>query len=274
MSTWVYALASAVALSLGSLVGALLLGASRRSLRRAAEWLVALAAGALLADVFLHLLPHAYQDALQTAAHDHSELHGGHTHGPSPWPLHRVGLLVLAGVLGFYALDAWLRARHRAHTHTHTHERAVPLVLVGDGLHNLLDGILLAAAYTADPHLGLATTLALLLHELPQELGDFGILVRAGLGVRRALLFNFYSGLASVGGVVLGLGLGQVSEAFANALIPVAAGNFLYLSLATLVPMLQGRWPFRYALLRLGVVAAGALLLLGLHLLTEGGHSH
>lgn len=269
METWGYAIGSAVVLSLGSLVGVLLLSVSRRTLRRAAEWLVALAAGALLADVFLHLLPHAYQDAITHAAEHHAHEHADHNHGPSPWPVQRIGLLVLAGVMLFYALDAWLRARHRNHSHTHTHERAVPLVLVGDGLHNLLDGILLAAAYTADIQLGMATTLALLLHELPQEFGDFGILVRAGLGIRRALLYNFYSGLASVGGVVLGLAMGHVSETFATYLIPIAAGNFLYLALATLVPMLQGRWPFRYALLRLGVVLGGALLLFGIEVLSH-----
>jgi zinc and cadmium transporter len=188
------------------------------------------------------------------------------------------GLLVLLGIVVFYVLDATIRARHRTHHHTHTEHRAIPMVLWADGLHNLLDGILIAVAYWADVHIGMATTLAVLVHELPQEFGDFGVLIRSGLSVRKALLFNLLSGLTAIVGAAIGLLLGHLSEDVAQYLIPIATGNFLYLALATLVPMVQGAHSLRRALPRLGVLVLGIVLMWLVEVLTHvepgGGHLH
>jgi len=113
------------------------------------------------------------------------------------------------------------------------------MVLVGDSVHNLIDGMLIAAAFTTDPSLGIVTVVGVIAHEIPQEIGDFGVLVHGGLTPRRALLFNFFSGTAAIVGAVIALALGSRIDGFASALVAIAAGNFLYIAAADLIPELH-----------------------------------
>jgi zinc and cadmium transporter len=218
--------------------------------------LVALAAGTLLGDALLHLLPEA------------AEVWEGMT--PT------VGLLVLAGFMVFFVLESVLRSGH-AHGemvqedhghpgHSHEHPRKAAKIapfawmnLIGDGLHNLLDGMLLAAAFTVDMALGIATTIAVVLHEIPQELGDFAVLVRAGMRPSRALLWNFLSALAAVAGAALFLVLPFPLETLHRFALPAIAGGFIYIAAADLVPELHHHTGDRH----IGAIMAGFIAGLG-----------
>jgi zinc and cadmium transporter len=254
-----FALASVLAVSAVSLVGVFTLSLREERLRRILTVLVSVAAGALLGDAFLHLIPEGFEIA-----------------GASG------GFVILAGFLFFFMLEKLL---HWHHYHTadechdaaehhalvrHTARGAVHpvwyLVLVSDGLHNVLDGLIIGASYLAGVEVGIATTIAVILHEIPQEIGDFGILLHAGFTRARALFFNFLSALTALFGAVVALTLGAASEALALWAVPFAAGGFIYIAAADLVPVLHksrgaGASLAQFAALLLGVGAMAALLL-------------
>lgn len=218
------ALASVLAISALSFSGALTLALGPERLRRLLPYLVALAAGALIGNVLLHLLPEA-------VAH-----RGGFTPDLGWW--------VLGGLLGFFVIESVLHWHHHGedvdeHAAGHVHPVAW-MNLLGDLLHNVIDGMLVAGAWLSGPELGLATTIAIALHEVPQEFGDFGVLLHAGLSPRRALGLNLLSALGAVAGAVgvLLLGLDRHLE---HQLVPLAAGGFLYVACADLVPELKQR---------------------------------
>jgi zinc and cadmium transporter len=241
MTAWVLALASVTAISLVSLLGVTVLVTDRARVNRRADLLVAFAAGALLGDAFIHLLPTAFAGE------------------PAP---HAVSLLVLAGMLLFFAVEKLLRHQHGA-LHRRHHpgaEPAPPLVainLAGDALHNFLDGVLIGASYLAGPRIGAATTLAVLLHEIPQELGDFGVLVHGGLSPRRAVLLNLASASTAVLGVLAALLLAAAAADVAVLLIPIAAGAFVYIAAANLIPELQHERGVRPLAVQLALMSLG-----------------
>ena len=239
------ALLSVLAISLVSLAGALTLSLGPRRLERVIFLLVAFAVGAMLGGALLHLIPESY------------EALGG---GPE------TGLLVLSGVLAFFVLEKFLHWRHQhgapealegasGHSHHgHAHVgarpgpegegRAAPFALVnlvGSVAHNVIDGAIVAAAYLVSIQTGLVTTLAVMLHEIPQEIGNFGVLVYGGYPPRRALLYNFAAGLGGLVGAGLVLLLGSGVEGLADVLLPVTAGAFLYIAGSDLIPELNRR---------------------------------
>jgi zinc and cadmium transporter len=241
--TWGLAIASTVAVSLVSLIGALALSVGEARLRRITAWLVSFAIGCLLGDAFLHLVPESLartRSALGTCA------------------------LTLAGVVAFFVLDRILHRRRRA-------PRRVPQLaavnLVADGFHNFVDGVLIGASWLASPVLGVSTTLAVALHELPQELADFGVLVHSGVGVRRALALNLASASVAIAGTAAALVAGELlGEGVAAVLVPLTAGGFVYIAAADLVPALDPEplpreLASQVALVVLGVGAMAALLL-------------
>jgi zinc and cadmium transporter len=247
VSAAVASFASVIVVSLVSLVGLLTLSMGQVRVRRMATIFVSFAVGALLGDAFIHLVPEAFAArAPQDAAL-----------APS--------LLILGGILVFFVVEKLLRHRHGPlHDHHHPdHAPARPTLaainVLGDAIHNFIDGVLIAASYLASPTLGVSTTIAVVLHEVPQELGDFGILVHSGLSVRKAILVN----LGSASMAILGTGLawlaGSVAHAaVTNLLLPVAAGGFVYLAAADLIPELQHDRSWR------GLVVQTSLILLGI----------
>ena len=240
MSTWSAALLSVLAVSAVPLGGFLLLARGEERLERVLQSLVAFAVGALLAGAFLHLLPEAIAEL-----------------GAGP----PVFLGVLAGFVGFFVLEKFL---WRAHGHEPRNRarggpRLATLNLVGDGLHNLIDGMVIAAAWVADPALGLTATLAVLAHEIPQELGDFAVLVYGGMPVRRAVGFNLLTGLTAVVGAVLVLAAGPALGSPA-ILLPVAAGGFVYIAAADLVPELHRNRSVTVSLGQIGLMVLGVAL--------------
>ena len=215
--------------------------------------MVDFAAGAMLAAALVDVLP----EAVSLARGQHEALFA----------------TLLAALIGFYLLERAALWRHAHHgLDDAAHEAALPspgaawVVLLGDGVHNFVDGVLIAAAFLADPWLGVTTTLAVVAHEVPQELGDFVLLLSAGWSRRRALLANGASSLASVAGGVVGwLALDGAQGALPYALA-VAAASFLYIAVADLMPLLHRRRRID------GFVAQSALLAAGLVCVPLVGH--
>ncbi len=224
---WLYALASVSLISLISLIGALTLSLDRQRLEKILFLLVSLAVGALLGGAAIHLIPHSYE-----------ALDGDGT---------KVGLLVLAGVIAFFILEKFLHWRHDHALPTLDEtggemQRVKPFAmmnLVGDGAHNFLDGMVIAAAYMVSVPAGIVATMAVALHEIPQEMGEFGVLVFGGFEPKRALLFNFLVSLCGLLGAGVSLLLGAVIDGYAAYLLPITAGTFIYVAGSDLIPELH-----------------------------------
>lgn len=249
------ALGSVFVVSLASLAGAFTLTIRKARMDQVMFSLVAFAVGAMFGAAFLHLIPEAY---------------GRLGEGP------RVGVLVLSGVVAFFVLESFLHWRHE-HGHPEeqepVHKPFATMNLIGNGVHNLIDGAVIAAAYLVSMEAGLVTTLAVLLHEVPQEIGNYGVLVYGGYEPKRALLFNFISGLIGLLGAVLVLVLGVRVEGLSDTLLPITAGLFLYIAGSDLIPELNrqdGRSAGR-SLQQLALMIAGVVLMV---LPFFFGHTH
>jgi len=240
--TWTLSLLSVLAVSLVSLVGVATLSLDEARIRRLATILVSFAVGALLGDAFIHLIPEAFA-RVETGA--------------------RSSLLVLAGMLLFFVLEKLLRHQHGPlHLHSHPAGRGRPelaaINVIGDAIHNLIDGVLIGASYLASPMLGLSTTVAVLLHEIPQELGDFGVLIHSGLPVRKAVLLNLASASLAIVGTVAALLVGAAAGATVTGLlVPVTAGGFVYIAAADLIPELQHDRSLRGLLVQASLISLG-----------------
>ena len=214
-----FTLGSVILVSLLSLVGILTLSFNRARLRKLLIFMVAFAVGALFGDVFIHLLPESFEKIganLTTA------------------------LLVISGFLVFFILEKFIRWRHVGSAAGEKQVRpVVTMNLIGDAAHNLIDGMLIAASYMVSVPIGITTTLAILLHEIPQEIGDFGILVHGGLSVRKALLFNLMAATLAIFGALITLVIGEQFRDFAAYLLPLTAGGFIYIAGPDLIPELQ-----------------------------------
>ena len=240
-------MASVVAVSLISLVGLVTLSMNEARVRRIATPFVGFAVGALLGDAFIHLIPETFAEARAS---------GGAPLGPS--------LLVLGGMMVFFVVEKLLRHGHLAHAGCHDahHTQARPdlaaINVLGDAIHNFIDGVLIGASYLVSPELGVSTTLAVLLHEIPQELGDFGILIHSGLSVRAAVAVNLGSASVASLGTALALLAGSVAqENVAAFLLPVTAGGFVYLAAADLIPELQHDRSLRALFVQTGLISSG-----------------
>jgi zinc and cadmium transporter len=245
MDTWGYSLISVVLVSLISLVGILAL-LLRSDIKKITFLLVSFAIGGLFGDAFIHLLPESFESMESKLA---------------------VALYVLLGIMIFFVLEKVLRWRHNHQSVGEKHVHPVVMMnLVGDGVHNMIDGMVIGASYLVSIPLGLTTTLAIVLHEIPQEMGDFGVLIYGGLSVKKALLFNFLSALTAVIGTILSLVIGPHVQGYTTALVPITAGGFIYIAGTDLLPELQhdvkvGRSLLQFALILLGIGIMALLVL-------------
>lgn len=245
---WISSLLSTFAVSSVSLIGLTALQLDPPRLRRVTAPLVGLGVGTLLGDAFIHLVPQA--------------LHGAATPlAPSLW--------LLAGVLLFFTLDRLMRRPSASQTGSASaRTELVGLNVVADGVHNFIDGALIGTGYLVSPAIGLTTTLAVICHEVPQELADFAILVHAGLDARKAIAINLASASAALLGTLCTLAIGTAAgPALTGVLIPVTAGGFVYIAAAQLMPELQrderpGSLVFQLALMALGIGLMSLLTLL------------
>lgn len=239
---WIPALVAVLAVSLLSLVGAATFLVKREVLDVVVPYLVSVAVGAMLGSAFFHLLPDISTDGFHA----------------------RQGLLVLAGMVVFFVLERFIGWHEHGHSHHAKIARYAWLNLAGDGLHNFADGLIIAAAWTQGPSVGMATTAAVALHEIPQELGDVGILLAAKLSRGKALLLNLGSSLVSVIGCVLGLLLAGRIAGFHASVIGLTAGGFIYIAAADLMPELHRERRLPAAALQLACLLAGIAVMYGL----------
>ncbi len=210
-------LASTFLVSLVSLVGIFTLAIKDNLLHKMLFCLIGFSAGALIGSAFLHILPECLENNKSTT----------------------VFYYLILGIVLFFLMERYLHWRHcheegSCKTHAFTY-----LNLVGDGFHNFIDGMVIAASFMVSLKLGLVTTLAIILHEIPQELGDFAVLIYGGFTKKKALLFNFASALMAMIGAVAGYFITDITKNFSNFILPLTAGGFIYIATSDLIPELH-----------------------------------
>ena len=213
-----YPLFSVFLVSLISLIGIFTLSLRQKTLENILLYLVSFSTGALFGDAFLHLLP-------EIARENGFNL--------------LVSLSLLGGIVFFFIVEKFICWRH-CHVPTskeHPHPFAF-MNLLGDGVHNFIDGLIIGASFLIGMPVGIATTIAVILHEIPQEIGDFGVLVYGGFSKKTALFLNFATSLTAFLGVFLGIFLGSLPQ-INLFLIPFAAGGFVYIAGSDLIPQLH-----------------------------------
>ncbi len=243
---WVYTLLSVFIVSIISFVGILSLSMNQKLLKKLLLYLVSFSAGALFGDAFIHLLPEAVKSSgfgLSTS------------------------LSILLGILVFFILEKFIHWHHYhdPNSRKHTHPFVITN-LFGDSLHNFIDGLIIGVSYLASIPVGIATTIAVVLHEIPQEIGDFGVLIHGGFTKAKALFFNFLTALTAVIGAVAALAIGSRVENITAVLVPFAAGGFIYIAGADLIPELHKEIEIKKSFLQLlffiiGIAIMAALLL-------------
>jgi zinc and cadmium transporter len=224
---------------------------------------ISFAIGALLAVAFWGLIPEAFEKV-------------------KPEQFQTLSGTILAGILGFFVLEKLLIWRHchsgsceahgdednHEHGHSHSHggaKSAGALIIIGDGIHNFVDGVLIAAAFLTDVQLGIVTSLAVAAHEIPQEVGDFAILLHSGYSKSKALFYNMLASLTTVlGGVLAYFGLEDLHDSLPYFLV-LAASSFIYIAVADLIPSLHKKTDMKNSLQQIALIAAGVFLICSLH---------
>jgi len=268
---WFYALASVSLVSLISLVGVLTMTLSKRTVDKVIFYLVALATGAMLGNALVHIIPEAFKESQN---------------------LTLTSSLVLGGFLLSFLFEKVLNLRchhaggchgtghcnegdegcHDAPKSGHIHPTGY-MALVSHGMDNFIDGVLIGVSYMVSIPAGMATTLAIILHEIPMEFGGFGVLVDSGFTRKRALLVNFGSALVAVAATVLTICLGESIHGFTEVVAPMAGGTILYITASGLIPKMQKVTDTRRSVLQFAIMVAGIAVMIAVKFL-ESGHTH
>ncbi len=246
LTIWIYTLASILAISLISLIGIATLSLNLKKLKHFLIYLIAFSAGALFGDAFIHLLPEIIESSGFTLT---------------------TSFFILLGIAIFFSLEklVYWQHCHMPITKEHVHTFAT-MNLVGDAFHNFIDGIIIGASYLINIPTGIATTLAVALHEIPQEIGDFGVLIHGGFTKKRALMVNFATALTAFLGAILALVATSYIAHVEYYLVPLAIGGFIYIAGSDLIPELHKNFGIRKSFFQVVSFIAGiavmALLLL------------
>ncbi len=203
-------------------IGVLILFLKERLLNKLLLVLVSFSAGALIGGAFLHLLPEAIKEAGEDQVFN-------------------LFLFLILGFCVFFVLENFI---HWHHHHAKEHPNIMPfsyLILVSDAIHNFIDGLVIAASFAVSLSIGAVTTLAIALHEIPQEIGDFGILIYGGFKKIKALLLNFASATTVILGGIVGFLLSEQIGDYIIFMLPFAAGNFIYIAAADLIPEIKSK---------------------------------
>jgi len=241
ITTYIYAFGSVIIVSLVYLVGIFFLSLKEENLKKSVGIFLSLAIGALLGDAFIHLIPETLEKfSNKTLA----------------------GLLIIIGIIIFLIIEKFLHWHHHENDSELNHiHPAGKLILFTDGFHNLIDGIIIGVSFLVSIPIGIATTLAVVLHEIPQEVGDFAVLIHSGYSKKRALLLNFLSALTAVIGVIIAFVFGSVAETFTLWILPIAAGGFIYIALADLIPELQKTTKIKYSVIQITTLLFGIFIM-------------
>jgi zinc and cadmium transporter len=258
---WLYSVISVLIISIVSFVGAFTLGIGTQRLRKILIYFISFSAGALFGDAFIHLMPEIVKE--------------------SSWNL-QISFYLLIGILIFFILEKIVHFQ-QYHCHgeecEHELEKGIGksknqkihsfayMSLIGSSLHNFIDGTIIAASYLVSFPIGLATTIAVFLHEIPHELGDFSILVHGGFKKGKALFVNFLSALISLVGVAFTLLLSSSVNNLTAILLPIATGGFIYIAGSDLIPELHKHSGFKTSVIQviafiIGIAIMAAMLIL------------
>ena len=241
MSIYTYTILAVLLVSAVSLTGILTLSMSRKKLDEIMTYMVSFATGTLFGGALIHLLPEAYENTSNPIA---------------------VSLWTIGGLATFFVMEKFFRWRHCHHPTTQDHVHpVVPMNIFGDAMHNFIDGVLIAISFSAGIPLGIATTVAILFHEIPQEISDYFILVNGGLSVKKALMVNFMTASLAMVGAMLALQMSKSITGFTEVLIPFTAGGFLYISGSDLIPELHHNTEVKKSLLQLTMLIAGVAVM-------------
>ncbi len=244
---FIQALISVVLVSLISLIGIITIPIKLEKIKNILIYFVSFSAGALFGDVFIHLLPEVIED-------------GGFNI--------QISLYILFGIVFSLVMEKIIQWRH-CHmpiTKNHVHRLAF-MNLFGDIIHNFIDGLILAGSYLTNFQVGVSTTIAIILHEIPQEIGDFGVLLHSGFTKKRAIIFNFLVSLTAVLGVIVGFYLSTLikgSEIFLNCF---AMGTFIYIAGSDLIPELHKEEKTSKGIIQIAAFILGILVMMSLLLL-------
>lgn len=247
MNVLFYSIVATVIVSLISFVGVLSLLLKDKILNKIVFFLVAISAGSLMGGAFIHLIP----EAIESVGDGQS--------------VEKIMIAVLVGFAMFFILE---RVLHWHHCHKHGGDCTVHpfayLNLIGDGLHNFIDGLVIFAAFSLSFELGMVTTIGVILHEIPQEISDFGVLIYGGFTKAKALIFNFLSGILAIAGALCGFALihiANVSQNIMPLLVGLTAGGFIYIAASDLIPELHKESKFYKSLIAFGCFFAGVGLM-------------
>ncbi|MGB9842972.1 MAG: ZIP family metal transporter [Caldisericia bacterium] len=234
--TFLYILFGNILSSLASLVGIFFINKDIEKLKKTSFILVSFSTGALITGALLHLLPEAINENINSIYY------------------------VIFGIFLFFILETFLKWRH-CHDVDCKEHTFVPLNLLGDSLHNFIDGLLIASTFLINFKLGLITTIGVILHEVPQELGDFGVLIYGGLSSKKALRLNYLVSLTAILGGIFGYFMLEKFKDFIPYIAGLTAGNFLYLSLTDLIPELHKKISTKDNLMKTIFILSGILLM-------------
>ncbi len=238
---WIYSLLSVLAVSLVSLAGLLTLSLKIEKLKKFLLFFVSFSAGALIGDAFIHLIPEAVEQ--------------------SGFGL-TISISLISGILLFFVLEKFIHWRHCHHPTCKEHPHPFAYMnLVGDAFHNFIDGAVIAGSYLVSIPLGFATTIAVLLHEIPQEIGDFSVLIHGGFKVKKALIMNFLTALTAVLGCITSLFIGSMIDNYTIFLIPFTAGGFIYIAGTDLMPELHKETAWKKSLVQLAGILLGTAVM-------------
>lgn len=226
----------------------------KKIINKALPFSVSFATGALLSVSFVGLIPHALEGVEKTS-------------------FHTLSITILGGLLFFFTLEKLVLWRHCHHedceghvdVNAHNHKSAGTLILVGDSVHNFVDGVLIAAAFLTDIHLGVVTALAVTTHEIPQEVGDFAILLQSGFSRKKAIVYNVISSFATLAGGLLAYFWLADLQSILPYILAFAAASFIYIAVADLIPTLHKRVSLAAAIEQIGLILVGVFLISWLH---------
>ncbi|MFA5357129.1 MAG: ZIP family metal transporter [Candidatus Omnitrophota bacterium] len=239
MNNFIWAFGASIAVSLISLVGIFALLIKEKLLDKLLLVLIGFSAGALIGGAFLHLLPEALEETEAQA----------------------VFLYLIAGFVAFFILERYFHWRH-CHKGVCSIHAFTYLNLVGDAIHNFTDGLVIGASFIVNVHFGVVTTLVIIMHEIPQEIGDFGVLVYGGFSKLKALYYNFFTALTCVLGTVAGYFICANTRSFSPVLLPFTAGGFIYIAACDLVPELHKQEDLRKSASAMAAFLCGIFLVL------------
>lgn len=238
MNTFLWIIISTLFISLISFVGIFTLALKEQLLQKIVMLLVSLSAGVLMGGAFLHLLPESAELGENLDAF----------------------LFVLVGFILFFLIEKVLHWRHchkgecKVHTFTYMN-------LIGDSIHNFIDGLIMATSFVISIPLGMTTTLAIALHEIPQEIGDFGVLLYGGFEKRKALVLNFLTALTAIAGGIIGFLITTMVENVKLFILPFAAGGFIYIAATDLIPEIRRETSLKKSMVYCGIFILGIIIM-------------